>query len=452
MRLLAPALLALALSLNLAAVEIAPRPIPRGDDVVAAVAAMAGNERTVALFRGKGLDVLNLTWEDTGRWAGSSVGPNISDLTIQVLGQGQRRGISGCMPVVRMPNFADISCDVPIDTLKVLVGNQRGGELEAVTLRTYLERFREFQHSPTGYLEGSLLADRDRQVLTSAQACFLPVPEGGKASFAPVLFNYQSRPGAPAVLVILATPEGTSAQVIENDAQASAGVAHGQRLFHNADGQRTALTATRFSDFQVQQGQQGVAVAGDAANRDGLSLCMVIQIPLVVALPARQEMEMAADCAPAACALAGASEAKSRGVETAVVQAGPAEGPWLGLNGRTIRRDTRFPIRATVQFYQATTSAVVTQADVERIATGIQRVYVDSDAVGSLVVGGNTGRTTAHTVSSWPQPWWQEPCLAWQGTTGRPWTEGVNRLRERLGAGWQPRDARELANALALVR
>ncbi len=448
MRLLAPALLAL--SLNLVAVEIAPRPIPRSDDVVAAVAAMAGTERTVALFRGKGLEVLNLTWEDTGRWAGSSVGPNISDLTIQVLGHGQRRGFSGCMPVVRMPNFADISCDVQIDNLKVLVGNQRGAALEAVSLRTYLERFREFQHSPTGYLEGSLLADRDRQVLTSAQACFLPVPSGGKASFAPVLFNYQSRPGAPAVLVILATPEGTSAQVIENDAMASAGVAHGQRLFHNADGQRTALTATRFSDFQAQQSQQGVAVAGDAANRDGLSLCMVIQIPLVVAQPVRMEMEMTADSLPA-CAPSSAGEAKSCGVETAVVQAGPAEGPWLGLNGRTIRRDTRFPIRATVQFYQATSSAAVTQADVERIASGIQRVYVDSDAVGSLVVGGNTGRTTAH-VTSWPQPWWQEPCMTWQGSTGRPWSEGISRLRERLGEGWQPRDARELANALALVR
>ena len=449
MRLLVPALLAAAISMP--AVEIGPRPIPHAQDVVAAVAGMTGDARTVGLFRAKGLDVLNLTWEDTGRWAGSSVGPNISDLTIQVLDRPQCRGYSGCMPVVRMPNFADVSCDVPLDSLKVLVGNHNGQALQPVTLRTYLERFRDFQHSPTGYLEGSLLAERDSHVLASAQACFLPVAQGGQARFAPVLFNYQSRPGSPAVLVILATPEGTSAQVIENDPVASAGVAHGQRLFHNANGQRTALTATRFSDFQGQQAQQGVSISGDAGTRDGLSLCLVIQIPLLV--PERQRK----DLQPSESALTASPTAKAwvqesmRGVETAVVQAGPPEGPWIGLNGRTLRRDVRFPIRATVQFYQATSSTNVTSADVDRIADGIQRVYLDAEAVGSLVVGGSAGRITVHTVESWPQPWWQEPCLAWQSTTGQPWNEGVRRLRERLGASWQPRDARELSNALALV-
>lgn len=450
MRLLAPALLAIACVLP--AADLGPTAIVRQPDVAAAVAAMTGDAAAVALFRAKGLEVMNLTWEDTGRWQGSSVGPNISDLTIQVLGQPTRRGFSGCMPVVRFPNFADLSCDVPIDSLRVLVGNQSGRALEPVSLRTYLERFRDFQHSPTGYLEGSLLAERDRQVLTSAQACFLPVPQGGQATFAPVLFNYQSSPGSPAVLVILATPEGTSAQVIENDPLTGAGVSHGQRLFHNADGRRTALTATRFSDFRDQQAAQGQAIAGDPAARDGLSLCMVIQIPLQVPELRRQAVGMAGLAAAApATACKEASDALSN-VETAVVQAGPPEGPWIGLNGRTLRRDTRFPIRATVQFYQATSSATVSSQDVERIAASIQRVYLDADAVGSLVVGGTSGRSTAHSVQAWPQPWWEQPCQAWQAASGQPWSEGLRRVRERLGAGWQPRDARELANALALVR
>jgi hypothetical protein len=30
------------------------------------------------------LQILNLTWEDTARFKGSAVGPNISDMTIQV--------------------------------------------------------------------------------------------------------------------------------------------------------------------------------------------------------------------------------------------------------------------------------------------------------------------------------------------------------------------------------
>lgn len=444
MRQLVPVLAVLASALPGA--DLGPLPLPRQPDVVAAVAAMSADAQAAALFRGKGLEIVNVAWEDTGRWKGSSVGPNISDLTIQVLGQGDAR--SSCMPVVRFPNFADTTCDVPIDRLRVLVGNHRGEALRPLPLRDYLERFRDFQHSPTGYLEGSLLAERDRQVLTSAQACFLPVPPGGVATFAPVLFNYQSRPGSPAVLVILATPEGTSAQVVENDPATSAGVAHGQRLFHNADGRRTALTASRFGDVRRELAGQGRAVPGDAATREGLSLCMVIQVPLLVEPAARGE---AVACAPAA-AMERRGGAVSD-VESAVVRAGPAEGPWLGLNGRTLRRDVRFPIRATVQFYQATSSAAVSGRDVERIAAGIQRVYLDADAVGSLVVGDGGGRGTAHAVEpAWPQPWWEPPCLAWQGASGRPWQDGLRQVRDRLGADWQPRDARELANALALVR
>lgn len=442
--------LILAAACALPAADIGPRPLPRDPDITAAVAMMRNDPATVGLFRAKGLDVLNIAWEDTARWQNSSVGPNISDLTIQVL---DRPGFAGCMPVVRKPNFADVTCDVPIDRLQVLVGNQRAAGLEPISLRAYLERFRDYQHAPTGRLHGSLLAGRDQQVLTSAQACFLPVPRGGEARFAPVLFNYQSRPGHPAVLVILATPEGTSAQVIENDTSTSAGVAHGQRLFHNANGQRTALVGRRFSDVQGELAGQGQALPGDQATRDGLSLCMVIQVPLVVE-PLRRQVQAEAGAPAPLAAPAAVAEKAVADSETAVVQAGPPEGPWLGLNGRTIRRDERFPIRATVQFYQATSSPTVSSQEVERIAAAIHRVYLDADAVGSLVVGGASGRNTAHAEQSapWPQPWWEEPCRAWTAANGRPWQEGVAAVRARLGADWQPRDARELANALALLR
>jgi hypothetical protein len=230
-------------------------------------------------------------------------------------------------------------------------------------------------------------------------------------------------------------------------------VAHGQRLFHNANGQRTALVGRRFSDVQGELAGQGQVLAGDQATRDGLSLCMVIQVPLVVEPQPRRAAPMAG--APVALAAPSAPAEKAMAdSETAVVQAGPPEGPWLGLNGRTIRRDERFPIRATVQFYQATSSPTVSSQEVERITTAIHRVYLDADAVGSLVVGGASGRPTAHGVqpAPWPQPWWEQPCRDWAASTGRPWQEGVAAVRARLGAGWEPRDARELANALALLR
>jgi hypothetical protein len=52
-----------------------------------------------------GLNVVNVMWEDTGRSAGSSIGPNISDLTLQVRerrGQGFQPHL---LPVLRYPNF-----------------------------------------------------------------------------------------------------------------------------------------------------------------------------------------------------------------------------------------------------------------------------------------------------------------------------------------------------------
>jgi hypothetical protein len=53
-------------------------------------------------------------------------------------------------------------------------------------------------------------------VLVSAQAAFLPIPKEGEAEFNPVIFNYQSYAGDPAVLTIVATREGTSATIIDN--------------------------------------------------------------------------------------------------------------------------------------------------------------------------------------------------------------------------------------------
>ena len=47
-------------------------------------AAMVWNENAQHLASQYGFNILNVTWEDTGRYYNSSVGPNISDVTIQV--------------------------------------------------------------------------------------------------------------------------------------------------------------------------------------------------------------------------------------------------------------------------------------------------------------------------------------------------------------------------------
>ena len=57
--------------------------------------------------------------------------------------------------------------------------------------------------------------------------------------------------------------------------------------------------------------------------------------------------------------------------EEAVIGHGELEGPFVEIDGLKIKRDTRFPVRVTVQFYKATSNGVVSQADMAEIARQI---------------------------------------------------------------------------------
>jgi hypothetical protein len=260
--------------------------------MVKRVADMAGNSSARQLAARQRLDIMNVLWEDTGRWEGSSVGPNISDVTIEVEmkdSRGHRR--TALMPVLRYPNFTDKTGDVAIDRIWIPVGNQvEGGTLSHISLR-------EFLAEPTRYLTlpdkgkirgGSLLARRDSHALVSAQAAFLPIPQSGEATFWPVIFNYQSTRRNPAVLTLLITRQGTSVTVVDNARDTVNGQSWGQRLFFNSGGQRTPLTAERLSTVKAN----GVTANGEDAASLGAdaNLLMIVQVPLKVRQPARLAM------------------------------------------------------------------------------------------------------------------------------------------------------------------
>lgn len=367
-------------------------------DVVSETASMVGDAQAQKMAQSHGLQILNLTWEDTGRYLGSAVGPNISDLTLQVI-DGDRLTM---MPVIRFPNFADKSADLRPENFNLLVGNEDGKNLRKVNLKEYLGHFREYLHDPGSWKgrEQSLLAERDSHVLVSAQACFLPIPQKGEAKFNPVLFNYQSYKENPAVLSLVCTREGTSATIIDNTRD-SAG--WGQRLFFNQDGQRAGFTGTRLSDFKSAGEQSSPSVGAQG----GLNMVLLVQVPLKhKELPHRQYCVEALPCPTVAAA--GASD-RSSNVENAVVGHGKIEGPFTEVDNLAIERDPRFPIRVTVQFYKATSNGVVSEKDLAGIAAQINQVYADGDYVGSLVTGGGqTGRPTEYEGSkAQPKNWWK---------------------------------------------
>ena len=359
------------------------------ETAVSNVAGMVWNNKVTEAAAHYGLDVLNVTWEDTGRYSGSCWGPNISDMTIQVHHGDRDSEMLTCMPVIRFPNFHDLTGDIDPEEFYLLTGNESGDDLEPVSLTDYVDNIRDYLHDGEswGGRVNSLLAERDSVVLVSAQAVFLPIEEDGIATFNPVLYNYQSYEGSPAVLAILATREGTSATIIDNSSEYNADYySWGQRLYFNDDGERASLTGSRISDFLENPDNLSELTAEhmEAAGEEGMNMVMLIQIPL--RQKERRDLwfecsEMDAGACMAQCeTLSGSSD-----VEAAVIGHGELEGPFREIDALPIVRDERFPIRVTVQFYKATSNGVASDGDIAEIAAQIIRVYDDASYVGSLV-------------------------------------------------------------------
>jgi hypothetical protein len=421
------ALGALAAVATHAAAPTPPAPDPYAE-VVHRVADMVADPAAQGLASRHGLRLLNVLWEDTGRWQGSSVGPNISDVTIEVVspdGAGRKLAL---MPVLRFPNFADRTADVPLDRIWLRVGNERkDGAERTITLRDFLAEPGRWLSSPAaGRIKGgSLLAPRDTHALVSAQAAFLPVPKEGKATFHPVIFNYQSTARHPAVLTLLVTRQGTSLTIVDNARDTLSGRASwGQRLFFNAGGERAPLTAERISDVVAR----GATANGEAAASLGedANLLMLVQVPLVVPERRRHALEYEAGAVAGAPAAPTPKVAARSDLEVAVLGHGTLEGPFTELAGLEVERDARFPVRVTVQFYQATATGALGDAEMAHLARLLGKVYEKGDFVGSLVVPGpgDPRRPTAWDGAS-PPPrdvaWWDFPALLerWRGRSQR---------------------------------
>lgn len=364
-------------------------------ETIRRVVAMPTDADIQRRVRARGLNVVNVMWEDTGRFHGSSVGPNISDLTLQVRENLPTGGLrTHLLPVIRHPNFSDRTADIRADKLYVRVGNhRRGARLHAVPLSEVLGNMRAYLTNPDSLRgDGDFTAPRDTHYLVSAQHVYVPIQREGRAEFNPVLYNYQSSPGNPAVLVLLVTRQGTSATVIENRPGDQSLQGWGQQLFFNNAGQRTVFTAERRSAVE-RRIQRGEARAQDeGALEEGSDMMMVVQVPLRHRSPRRFEAMPMAGSAPAGVPSAAPSQSarmRTRGrsdVEQAVIGHGEDLGPFRELGGLHLVRDERFPVRITIQFYKATSNGVLSDEDIAAAHRQIERVYEDGDFVGSLVV------------------------------------------------------------------
>ncbi len=364
-------------------------------EVIEKVIAMPGDSDLQQRCARLGLEVMNVMWEDTGRYEGSSVGPNISDLTLQVHERVGEQVRTSLLPVIRHPNFSDKTADVKAEQLWVRIGNERAGATRrAVRLSDVLEHLGEYlSASSTLKGSGNLLAKRDTHFLVSAQHVFVPLPREGKAEFNPVLFNYQSYPGNPAVLTLLVTREGLSVRVIENKPGDQTFQGWGQQLYFNDKGQKTTFTAERKSAVANRIASGQGTKADEGALDEGADMMMLVQVPLKQAVARRGFLafdDMAVAPPPAMeSAAAGEKQSLRRersDVEQAVLGHGDAMGLHEECGGLSLERDDRFPVRVTVQFYKATSNGVVSDSDLADVKRAIDRTYESGDYVGSLVV------------------------------------------------------------------
>lgn len=368
------------------------------NDAINRVVAMPQDSEFNNRVRNLGLNVLNVMWEDTARTAGSSWGANISDMTLQVRSANSRKEL---LPVIRYPNFTDKTGDVPLEFIKIKVGNEKGETLKVIDLREYLTNLNQYISYPKKFNRENqpLITAQDSHVLVSAQACFLPIPRQGKCSFNPVLFNYQSRKDSPAVLAILISTEGSSATIIDNTHDKAS---WGQNIYFNNNGQKTSLTGERLSDFKENQAQEIAAEKGISLEEarsqvkvdKDVNMVMIVQVPLKHKAPeyptfttGSYEMAMPMAAAPPQSMPLGASRERVSDMEDAVIGHGEDEGEHLELDGQKLERDERFPIRVTVQFYKATSNGFIDDKDLQNIQQCIKAAYESADYIGSLVVG-----------------------------------------------------------------
>lgn len=285
----------------------------------------------------------------------------------------------------------------------------------------------------------SLLASRDSHVIMSSQACFLPVPKGDEATFNVSIYNYQSYVDNPAILAITATAQGTSAQIVDQ------GGYGGQKLYFNKNGQRASFIGQRLSDNRKER---GVSTEGAMTQQEKQqNMVMIIQVPLKQKQQYRgfggggyalEEAELLNCCdqvqsycaAPVSKSFTRSSRSREKAdVEEAIIKIGESEGEFREIGDVEIERDDRFPVRVTLQFYKSTANGVVDEEAVRTIASQIEQSRKNADFVGSLVVGGDTGRPTEHKVHSHRTPdWWPVFWLSYGNTFSQYTEEGAKSL------------------------
>ena len=365
----------------------------RSGDLASRVASLASDRGAASLANSYGLAIQTVSWEDTARFKESCWGPNISDMTLRA---GERN-----MPVIRRPNFADVTADISSDKFNVRVGNEKGTTLEKVSFPDYVKGLKGY----TGNSNlGEMWLPRDEKLLLSSQCCVLPLDKG-EVDFCVQLYNYQSSEQDPGVLVIVATNEGTSCQIISGQT----------KLYMNDNDVAKSFLAKRLKDDRKER---GVKLEGKITDEErARNVIYIYQIPLKrkarsggLSFMMMDDSDSDLECAYACSSNAimksmrtiGDTRSLSRGFDHATIRKGESHGKYTGTKDMTLERDHDYPIRLTLQYYHVTDTADITEDYIKMISEELEKSYTFGENKSSLVCG-VTKRTKRQTDPTLPE-------------------------------------------------
>jgi hypothetical protein len=306
-----------------------------------------------------------------------------------------------------------------------VVGNENGTPLRSISLANYLNDISKY----TGLKNSLYCAERDSHALVSAQSCFLPVPPKKATavffgSTPPIqeptkfyvnIYNYQSSAADPAVLAIIATSKGTSAQILFRQDI----VYTGQKLYFNKNGWKHGFLAQRLTYDRIMRGEKDLTKPMTTEERQNNAI-VVIQVPLTQTTPVisaaskkfkspkflytqspldNDTTHFAASSpypqpvaygSQSTLAFGSSSQPERMNepvdVENAIISLAEREGIFPPLEGRNLVRDKRFPVRVTIQWYKVTSSGSVNTEVIDEIDEQMKTAKSHADFWGSLVV------------------------------------------------------------------
>ncbi|MBY0403775.1 MAG: hypothetical protein K2X66_07730 [Cyanobacteria bacterium] len=329
---------------------------------------LTSNSRFLELTRAKKFSPVKISWEDIGRYAGSSWGNRISDVGIWVRkDEKDPQTAKLALAVRRDQNFSDKVLVVPAENIKI-----HGKKGNKVTEMTLPEKLKEL---------GLTSKSHDKNVIVSNQFAVVPVPakemgEVSKAGEPPrAAFTFSIQPYGSTNMVITDVIEGSSNAVVS-------GYKH-QLLYANKKGEKAPFTASRAEDRKdLMKLEADLKAKGMDVD---VQRYYLIQVPLDSKAANIQAANMGeppfernnwfGDNMPFAFAASAGFEsaggpmlesvrsASPKGLDKVAIGTGDAEGKYNEGSGYRGARAEE-PIRVTVAYF-VTPKGEVTEADMQ---------------------------------------------------------------------------------------